>query len=390
MENINKFLQNIQPRDYQIQIYQTCKEKNCLVVLPTGIGKTLVALMLAIDRLTKFPQSKILFLAPTRPLAEQHLNYFKKHLPELFATMELFTGKVDAEKRKKLWQNADIIFSTPQCISNDLKNNLYGISDVSLLIEDECHRCLKNYAYTYVAEHYLKTAKNARVLGLTASPGADKSGIKEIFKNLGIEDVEIRTRESEDVKHYLQKLEFDVVKVDFPEEFNEILKLLKKIYEKKIEELKNRKLLFAPATKKNLLELQHRIMASITRGNRNFNMLAGASACAQAIKLGHALELLQTQTLSSLQNYMQDLFDQAAKKKSKAVQQLIKQPEFNQAYVKMVELIGRKIEHPKLAKLKEIVEQDITKSPKAKIIVFAQYRDTLVKICKNMNEIQGV
>ena len=390
MENINKFLQNIQPRDYQIQIYQTCKGKNCLVVLPTGIGKTLIALMLAIDRLTKFPDNKVLFLAPTRPLAEQHLNYFKKHLPELFATMELFTGKVDAEKRKQLWQSADIVFSTPQCVSNDVKNALYDLKEVSLLIEDECHRCLKNYAYTYAAENYLKTAKNPRVLGLTASPGAEKSKIREICKNLGIEDVEIRTRESEDVKHYLQELEFDVVKVDFPEEFEKIMQLLKIIYNKKVEELKNRKLLFAPATKKNLLELQHRIMTSITKGNKNFNMLSGASACAQTIKLGHALELLQTQTLSSMQNYMQELFDQAAKKKSKAVQQLIKQPEFNQAYVKMVELIARKVEHPKLAKLKEIVEQDIKTNPRAKIIVFAQYRDTLVKICKTMNEISGI
>src|SRR3989338_5912291 len=100
MEQINKFLQNIKPRAYQEDIFKTCREKNCLVVLPTGIGKTLVALMLAIDRLTKFPDNKVLFLAPTRPLAEQHLNYFKKHLPELFATMELFTGKVDDEKRK--------------------------------------------------------------------------------------------------------------------------------------------------------------------------------------------------------------------------------------------------------------------------------------------------
>src|SRR3989338_1314546 len=253
-----EILKNIKPRKYQEEIYNSCNDKNCLVILPTGIGKTLIALMLSINRQKEHPDKKILFLAPTKPLAEQHLEYFKKNLPELFAELTLFTGKVDAEKRKKLWQNSDIIFSTPQCISNDIKNNLYHLSDVSLLIEDEAHRCLKNYAYTYVAEQYLKNAENARVLGLTASPGADKSRIKEICKNLGIEDVEIRTRESEDVKHYLQKLEFDVVKVDFPEELGEILKLLKKIYEKKIEELKNRKLLFAPATKKNLLELQHR------------------------------------------------------------------------------------------------------------------------------------
>src|SRR3989344_7842996 len=98
------FLQKITPREYQEEIFEKCKDNNCLVVLPTGVGKTLIALLLAIDRMKKFPLEKILFLAPTRPLAEQHFEYFKKHLPELFAQMELFTGQVTAEKRKKIWQ----------------------------------------------------------------------------------------------------------------------------------------------------------------------------------------------------------------------------------------------------------------------------------------------
>ena len=89
-----EFLQNIQPREYQLKILETCKNKNCLVVLPTGIGKTLIALMLSIERMKSFPDEKILFLAPTRPLVEQHLTYFSEHLPELFASMILFTGKI--------------------------------------------------------------------------------------------------------------------------------------------------------------------------------------------------------------------------------------------------------------------------------------------------------
>lgn len=390
MENILKYLKEIKPRQYQEEIFSTCKDKSCLVILPTGIGKTLLALMLAIERMIKFPESKILFLAPTRPLAEQHLNYFKKHLPELFATMELFTGKTQAEKRKELWQNADIIFSTPQCIGNDIRNNLYNLSNVSLLIEDECHRCVKNYSYTYVAEKYKEQAENSRVLGLTASPGYEKQKIKKICKNLGIEAVEIRTRESEDVKEYLQELKFEIIKIDFPPEFDEIRILLKKIFDKKVDELKSRKLLFGPGTKKYLLETQGKIMSSIARGNKNFNLLLGASACAQAIKLQHALELLETQTLASFQLYMQNLFDQAAKKQSKAVQNLVKQPEFNQAYIKAQELLAKKIEHPKLAKLKEIVELELNQNPRMKSIIFAQYRDTLLTINKNLNSIKGI
>ena len=104
------FLEGISPRDYQEKIFATCANKNCLVVLPTGLGKTLIALMTTIHRMKEVPGEKVLFLAPTKPLANQHLQTYKKHLPELFAEMALFTGAINATNRKKLWQNSDIIF----------------------------------------------------------------------------------------------------------------------------------------------------------------------------------------------------------------------------------------------------------------------------------------
>jgi Fanconi anemia group M protein len=384
------FLIGISPREYQNKIFETCIKKNCLVVLPTGLGKTLIALMLTIERMKQFPGEKVVFLAPTKPLAEQHLNYFKKHLPELFGQMELFTGEVNAKKRKKLWEISDIIFSTPQCVANDLKNALYNLREVCLLVEDEAHRCMKNYDYNFIARNYIEHSKNPRILGLTASPGSDFSKIKEICNNLSIEEVETRTRDSSDVKEYLQKLNFESVKLDFPPEFLEIKLLIKKIYDKKVEELKNRKLLWGVANKKTLLDLQQKIMHMISMGNRNFNVLAGASACAIAVKLQHAIELLETQTLYSLQQYFFTLFEQASNNKSKAIQQLIKKEEFNKSYILLNELISKKIEHPKLLKLKEITDFEISKNEKTKILIFTQYRDTAARICKEINLNKGV
>ena len=80
-----EFLIGISPREYQQKIFEKCIDKNCLVVLPTGLGKTLIALMLAVERMKKFPGEKIVFLAPTKPLVEQHLKFFREHLSELFA-----------------------------------------------------------------------------------------------------------------------------------------------------------------------------------------------------------------------------------------------------------------------------------------------------------------
>jgi ERCC4-related helicase len=185
---------NTEPREYQKAIYETASRSNTLVVLPTGLGKTLIALMLAMDRKKKFPLSKVLVLAPTRPLVEQHFETFKTEMPELWADLQLFTGGVVAKERKKIFQTAEIIFSTPQCIANDLRAGLYNLEDVSLIVIDEAHRCMKNYDYTAVVEFYKRQADAGmlRILGLTASPGSDSSKVKEICKHLGTEEIEVR------------------------------------------------------------------------------------------------------------------------------------------------------------------------------------------------------
>jgi len=385
-----KFLEGITPREYQQKIFEKCVEKNCLVVIPTGLGKTLISLMLAINRMEKFPGEKVIFLAPTKPLVEQNMNYFKKHLPELFAEINIFTGSINASSRKKIWQNSDIIFSTPQCIANDLKKNLYNLEDVSLLIEDEAHRCIKNYDYNYIAKKYISQAKNPRIVGLTASPGSNSQKIKEICKNLSIEEVEVKTRDSEDVKNYLQELEFEKKVIDFPEEFEEIKKRLRRIYDSYISELKNRGLFWKNYSKTGLIELQKKIINSISKGNKNFNYFLSASACASAIKLQHALELLETQTLESFSEYIKDLFKQAAEKKSKGIIKLTSNPEFNLVYLMTNELISKGIEHPKIEELVKIVELEKNKDKKMKILVFTQFRNTATIISKKLNQIEGI
>jgi len=384
------FLKDISPREYQQKIFESCREKNCLVVLPTGLGKTLIALMLTIERMKTFPGEKTVFLAPTRPLVEQHLNYFKKHLPELFGEMTLFTGQVDAAQRKSLWQNSDVVFSTPQCVANDLRNGLYDLKNVCLLIEDEAHRCIKNYDYKYVAQNYTENAIHPRIIGLTASPGSDSSKIKEICKNLSIEEVELKTRESEDVKSYLQELKIEKRIIDFPKELDDIRAPLRKLFNSYVEELKNRKVLFEQPSKIKLIELQKKLMNMISMGNRNYNYLLAVSSCSQAIKLQHALELLETQTLSSFNKYLKELFKQSSEKKSRGVIKLVSKPEFNLAYIKSNELLSRGVEHPKIEEIIKLVSQEKAKNSKIKILIFTQFRETAAIVSGKLNQLSGV
>ncbi len=374
------------PREYQTKIFETCTKDNCLVVLPTGLGKTLIALMLTIHRMKEFPGQKVLILAPTRPLAEQHLNSFEENLPELFGDMQLFTGEVNAEKRKKIWQTADIIFSTPQCIANDLKKNLYNLQEVCLLVEDEAHRCVKNYDYNFVAKKYISQSQNPRILGLTASPGSDQKKIKEICNNLCIKEVELRTRDSLDVKQYLQELKFTKIEVQFPPEFEEMRSLLNELFQEYIYKLKAGNFLHGPANKITLLQLQKRLASQIARNFKSGGSYAAISNCAQAIKISHAIELLETQTLESFFTYLKKLYDQAKKQQSKGVVRLIARKEFTRIYAFANELLIRKREHPKIQKTIELISD----RQNSKTIIFTQFRETASIISKNINKIKNI
>ena len=380
-------LLNIQPREYQQKIFVTTKDNNTLVVLPTGLGKTLIALLLAIDRLKSFPLKKVLFLAPTKPLVEQHFEYFKKNIPELFADLQLFTGSVEAPKRKKIWQTAEIIFSTPQCISNDIEHHLYDLKDLSLLIIDEAHRCLKNYDYTKVVAKYKQQApqNQQRILGLTASPGTSSEVINQICQHLSIEEIELRHRSSEDVEPYIQKLEFQKIEVPFPKEFIELRILLKRIFDNAVNKLKSSNFLHEPANKITLLKLQNRLAMQVA--SRNFAAMHGMSLTATAIKISHALELLETQTLSGLHTYLKGLQQQAIDKKSKAVQALVKMPEFNACFISLESLLANKMEHPKIQELVALTEKEFTSNENSKLIVFTQFRDTASLIHHHLSQI---
>ncbi len=378
-------IQGLVPRAYQRNILETAKGNNCLMVLPTGLGKTLVALLLAIERINKLPTSQVLFMAPTRPLAAQHYETFKKHISGLDEEFfSLVTGQIGPKKRKLIWNSASFIFSTPQCVANDLRNGTLSLQNFSLLIEDECHRCLKNYDYVYVAKVYKEMAENARILGLTASPGSDASVISQICKNLSIEAVEVRTRQSEDVKPYVKKLKTEFIRVDLPSEFVTIREHLTKIYNKKIEELKNRGIVFQGqrVTKKTIIELQVRLRRIINAGNNNFNILRGISVLAEIMKVQHLYELLETQCIEAAHSYARELENEAKKGSSKAVKSLVKNPDFQLAITKLKGIYGKQ-EHPKLEMLKKIVR----KMQRQRIMIFAQYRATVKKI---HDELEGI
>ena len=380
-------LKGVQPRLYQETIFATCIGKNALVVLPTGMGKTLIAVMLAVQRLKLYPNSKILFLSPTKPLADQHYQTFQEFLELDNEKLVLFTGEVAPQKRQELWKEAQVIFSTPQGLENDLLGKKLSLEDVSLLIFDEAHRATGDYAYVFIAEQFHTYAKYPRILGLTASPGTEKEKILEICKNLFIEELEIRGEEDPDVKPYVQEIAVSWEYVELPEEFLVVKKHLERCYNDKLQLVKklgylNRKGL----SKTELLSLQRELHGRLAKGERDFSVMRAISLLAEAMKVQHGLELLETQGITVLHLYLEKIFEEAKTSKVKAVQNLVKDLHFRTATVQTRRLWEQGVEHPKLDKLKEILQE----AKDERIIIFNQYRDSATKIVEEINKIEGI
>ncbi len=375
-----KFLdyEKIKPRLYQEMIAATAVQKNTLCILPTGMGKTLIGIMVAAYRLENFPESKVLMLAPTRPLVNQHMKTFKRLMKFKDSEFIALTGKVRPSERKILYSKGKIFFATPQLIRNDVENKILNLKDYTLIIVDECHRSVKRYAYTSVIDYYLEQSSHPLILGLTASPGGIKDRIEEVKKNLHVEAVEIRTESDEDVRPYIQKTFIERVYVELPEELKEIKGYLENAYKKRLEWLISSKLVDSmKVTKKELLQLQKEI-GKMYEEKKDFMVAKALTTCAQAIKIEHAIELLETQGITPLYKYFLDL----EKKKSLATKKVLSDPYVTEARRKTRELFIKGMEHPKLEKTLEIVKEEIRKKTNSKIIVFANYRSSVEKITK--------
>jgi len=131
-------IKNFKPRNYQKEIVTTTSKNNTLVVLPTGTGKTKLAILTAIERLKQHPNSNILVMTPTKPLSAQiHREFIDStNIPK--EQIVLLTGALKPKLRQELWEQAIVIIATPQTIQKDVEAERISLSPTSLLTVDEC------------------------------------------------------------------------------------------------------------------------------------------------------------------------------------------------------------------------------------------------------------
>lgn len=362
------------PREYQEKIARSAIEKkNTLIVLPTGTGKTLIGALIIEHFLKK--GEKCLFLAPTKPLVNQHEKSLKEFFYDSGYKIIQVTGQSKREERLKLYEDNDVVVATPQTVKNDIEKTLSEnepggiLSMFSCLIIDECHRAVGNYAYTFIADKFFEQEKaemerlmktEKTIVGLTASPGGKYERINEIMDALKIKNVEIRTEDDPEIQKYIPKKEIKWVEVELPNEIKDAVSLLNELMDEKAETLEKLNITVSKKMPRGRLS---QIFKSLMEGGYRI-ALAHFAVFYNAF---HGVELLESESPAAYIKFLERLKERKDRVDWR----------FTQAANKV-----RNVEHPKIGKLIELIKEREGK----RIIVFAQYRDQVHYIVQKLNE----
>ncbi len=379
-------------RSYQVNLADIAARQSTMIVLSTGLGKTVIAALVTAKRLFDIPDSKVLFLAPSRPLVDQQARYLKRVLDLDENLVVCLTGQDSPESRKTSWCDARVIIMTPQALQNDLIQSSYDLSEVSLIVFDEAHRGVGNYAYTFVAELYERQGKNVRSLGLTASPGHQAEHIKTVCENLRLSHVEVRNESSKDVKEYIVSVDSEVHYIRLTSEIEVLRDILYSImndYREPVVEHGFKLPEGRRLTRNEILRTQSAVRKEIgtyTKPPRGlFLVIRNLTALMRTV---HLLEFVGTQGLMPTQRYIQGIYEEIRNKKtSKGVQNLVSKSEFQQFEALLNALISKGHRHPKADSLLEIVSDQLSVNQDSRILIFTRFRDTAVEITETLEQL---
>ena len=374
----------IERRRYQLQLASDARESHTLVCLPTGLGKTTVSLLVTADRLHEVGGT-VLFLAPTKPLVQQHADFYREALSISDDEITVFTGEVRPDDRAALWAESRIVIATPQVVENDLIGGRISLSDVTHLTFDECHRATGDYAYVYIAERYHADAEAPLVTGMSASPGGDEEAILTVCENLGLSEVAVMTEDDADVAEYTHDTEVEWERVTLPGPVLEIRDAINEVITDRLEQLKE-----LGVTNKTSPDLSQRDLNSM-RGQLQDLIDAdqsegyeGMSIHAEVMKLRRAVELAETQSVESLRRYFERQRNAArASGASKASQRLVSEPKVREAMRKAEDFDDL---HPKFRQTRVLLAQTLGIGGGERVIVFTESRDTAEALTDFLSE----
>ena len=383
---IHPLLQDgVEARGYQIRALKNALTSSCLMVMPTGFGKTAVQWMLMAETL-RLSDKKIILIAPTTGLVDQQQRMAREMLNIDPETIVRYTGETPPNKRRSLWDIGKILMATSQVIRNDAINEIISLSEVALLIFDEAHHATGNHPYAQVGDLFLNANPDGYTLGATASPGTTKSSILEVAKRLGIDRLDISKRNEAMLKPYAVELQNDIVPVDLPETLKTLIYPLQEYQSTEVETLQ-RMGFMAPVknlTSKIITDAQQSVSRAISRRDaRGYN---AARKVSDVRRMHMLLDLLKTQGVIPATLFL-DKAEDEGRTGGRGTNRFIAKPvihNFRKAAEKLGEI------HPKVTQVVDMITERLKQNPNSRILIFTEYRYTVQNLNQVLKNIDNV
>ncbi len=375
----------VEYRSYQVKAASSSIKNNTLVVLPTGTGKTIIAILASAYWLERHPNAKVIMVAPTRPLVDQHLNLFRKSLRINWDKICGLTGETPPSKRASLWSK-QVIIATPQVVYNDIVKGFVPVKDDWLIIFDEAHRAVKEHPYAKIAR-LVNISRRPRIIGLTASPG-DLNKTKEIMANLQIRNLILLTRRDIELRRYLQPIKWNVVEINPPPQLRYALELVRDVINRKIDRLNDYVSKYSKELTINFRKLSYTVLDNLRSRIEEFfiaDVIPGRVRNELNILINQLIML--DKLLSYLESYSYKLFNQYYERiRAKALRgsipskMLMGDPKLNEAYMIIKEMEKNNYLYPKMEELIRLL-----KASTGKTIVFTSIKSVALEICDVLN-----
>ena len=374
-------LNGVTPRPYQIEAFRKAIEGNLLLVLPTGLGKTVVAALVSLHYLRQ--NKSVIMLSPTRPLVDQHLNTMKNLFQNYPYRINAITGHNPVMERMSMWAESQMVISTPQTVEKDIRRGIVFLNKFYLLIVDEAHRATGNYSYVGVAKE-ITDLPGRRILAMTASPGSKNEKIEEIRQNLSIKNVIIKTDTDPDIAKYVKGSDIEPV---FISPAPEQRKAIDYISSAKDDMLSKLQIKF-PFVKKrssraDISKYIRDLSARASAGEKN--LFSDIPYFTAVVRMDVLSEYIETQGIEIGYDYLMEIRESEDRSMQRTNSILSKNSNFVMA-AQIIESSISNYVNPKFRAVINLCEDMIRERPDSRCIVFTHYRKTSEFLIKFMHE----
>ena len=379
----------VDARAYQLEATNATLASSTLLVLPTAMGKTAVQWMVIAETL-RTKEGMALLLAPTNALVDQQHRGLERVMNlQNGETIARMTGAIPPKKRMGSWEEHRIVVATPQVVRNDAINDILDLSKISVLVVDEAHRATGNAAVAQIGDMLKKANPEATILGATASPGWNESSVEEVCKRLHLEGIHVRGSDEPMLKPYASSLDIEEIRVPVPKELRDLSAPLEVWLEAIIsrERRLGHYIRSGITSMGGLNEAMKRVQAAIAREERIAYRSAGDLGV--AIRLYNLSNLLVCQGVAASREAIRRMHIRL-KSKQKGDRKL---KEFlEDARIRNLESTLEDMDeiHSKVSFTRRVIRQEISRNPEGRMIIFANYRDTVAAIVSFIEDIPGV